>query len=688
MSREEKTRLVKMRMMQNVVLMILFAFIVYGSTQFVPAAEVGTVMTAETAAFEAITETKESESITEETESIIQAMESESTTETEELESTTETGESAANVVITSIAVINPMYETVFDESQLREKRTGKQFITEEPILTTLDTLKYTIRNGLEIRCDEIPFRLEETNLPELEAIESQIYAAMEPYSGAPFYRGDSLRADFLGARIIREITESTDGSGVSTVIYAILPEYCSNVSQEMELRDAIYSVVEELNLSGVSDYEKVRKIYEYICSNVSYDHANAGNSTYYLKYSAYAAMLHRTAVNEGYASLFYQMCTRAGISCRMITGSSMGRRIAWNIVKVGSRYYNVDAAWGSSGQGTVNYDYFLKSDADFSFHDCDEAYRDYSFTRQYPKAAESYGGLTTYQGNYVYVTSGVIDTSVDSPLLSVDDGRWYYMVDGVCDSSFNGFVKKSNVWYRYVNGICDTAFCGLYWYNSVLYYVENGVVSWDFTGLVKYEGVWYYVASGMVDFTYTGLGRNPNNGLWFYVTSGEVDWSYAGLARHNGLWFYVENGLLEWNYTGLAKHDGMWFYIENGMIDWSFAGLVKHDGMWFYVENGMIDWDFTGLAKHDGIWFYVKSGMIDWDYIGLMKREDMWFYVENGMIDWDYTGLCRKDGVLYYVENGMIDWEYSGMAVYEGNVYEVTDGYVHADGLGKGEEI
>ena len=65
------------------------------------------------------------------------------------------------------------------------------------------------------------------------------------------------------------------------------------------------------------------------------------------LKYTAYAAMINKTAVCQGYASLLYRLLLECGVDCRVVTGYGNGGRHAWNIVEVDGKYYNVA---GTSG--------------------------------------------------------------------------------------------------------------------------------------------------------------------------------------------------------------------------------------------------------------------------------------------------------------------------------------------------
>ena len=65
---------------------------------------------------------------------------------------------------------------------------------------------------------------------------------------------------------------------------------------------------------------------------------------------------------------LFYRLCKEAGLSVRIISGTGNGGAHAWNIVRIGSKYYNVDCTWDGQNEATYN-DFLLKSEADFSDH-------------------------------------------------------------------------------------------------------------------------------------------------------------------------------------------------------------------------------------------------------------------------------------------------------------------------------
>ena len=216
---------------------------------------------------------------------------------------------------------------------------------------------------------------------------------------------------------------------------------------------------------------------------------------------------------------------------------------------------------------------------------------------------------------------------------------------------------------------------------DGVWYYFVNGVVQTEYTGLVKHtSGTWYYVVNGVIDFEATGLYKH-SSGSWYYVKDGKMQSNYTGLVKHTtGSWYYVVKGKIDYSATGLFKHvSGSWYYVKEGRMQSSYTGLVKHTtGSWYYVEKGKINYDKTGLIKHvSGTWYYVVGGRMQSNYTGLVKHTTgSWYYVEKGKMMSNYTGLAKHtSGTWYYVVNGKWNSSYNGTTVYNGKTYTVRQG-------------
>lgn len=96
---------------------------------------------------------------------------------------------------------------------------------------------------------------------------------------------------------------------------------------------------------------------------------------------------------------LFYRLCKEAGLSVRIISGTGNGGPHAWNIVRIGSKYYNVDCTWDGQDATTYN-EFLLKSEADFRDHTRESwpvagshclDYTSAEFNAQYPMTEKSW---------------------------------------------------------------------------------------------------------------------------------------------------------------------------------------------------------------------------------------------------------------------------------------------------------
>lgn len=79
---------------------------------------------------------------------------------------------------------------------------------------------------------------------------------------------------------------------------------------------------------------------------------------------SAYSTLVNGRTVCAGYARAFQYLMQQLGVPCYYCTGYA-GESHAWNIIRLDDGYYNVDATWDDTGDGT--YDYFNKTDADYA---------------------------------------------------------------------------------------------------------------------------------------------------------------------------------------------------------------------------------------------------------------------------------------------------------------------------------
>ena len=494
------------------------------------------------------------------------------------------------------------------------------------------------VRNQMSLRYNYVMFNLYSSKYRSLSAMETMnntIFNNAFAHTGIS-YQGDAILYDYEG--IDWQVTRYALGNGqyCYSFIYTIV--YKDTTQQELELRSAIQNKTAELCNGVSSDYEKIRRIYDFICSTVSYDYTNLYDYNHRLKYTAYAAMFHHTAVCQGYATLFYRMCEEVGISSRVITSIDH----AWNIVQIGNRYYNVDSTWDAYASPVErNYQYFLKSNAEFPGHEREYEFTTYSFNASYPMTESSYSVPKEHR-------------------------------------TFVGLYCTDGIWYYYENGEVNSDFTDLVFYNGTWYYVENGVLNWNYTGLALHEGIWYQVKKGCVDWNYTGLSPIPDSQRWCYIEKGVHNQKYTGLVYYNKIWYYVQNGVLDWNYTGLTLYNGTWYYVYKSSINWNYTGLTLYKKSWYYVRKGCVDWNYTGLTQYYGTWYYVKKGCLNWGYSGLTRYNGTWYYIDHGVLNWKYTGLTYYVDCWYYVENGILTWNYTGVIPYYGTWYYVKNSTIN----------
>ena len=230
------------------------------------------------------------------------------------------------------------------------------------------------------------------------------LYDAIKCDESSTGQEGDALIYGYAGCDV--------SYSNAGYIQYTML--YHSDAEQEAKLTAAVAEAMTTLQLNGLSEAKKIIKIHDYICNHVDY----AYNSTEEQIYTAYGALCTGKAVCQGYAVLFYRLCKEAGLSVRIISGTGNGGAHAWNIVRIGSKYYNVDCTWDGQDEATYN-EFLLKSEADFTDHTRKSwkvagshylYYTSAEFNAQYPMTEKSWeeSDETTY-AHSEEATSGAV---------------------------------------------------------------------------------------------------------------------------------------------------------------------------------------------------------------------------------------------------------------------------------------
>jgi hypothetical protein len=123
-------------------------------------------------------------------------------------------------------------------------------------------------------------------------------------------------------------------------------------VSEAKQLNEFARTVSSDV--SELSPYDKIVYFYEYLQKNVKPDESSMrlsdvhGDSYKKTESStAYGALVIKSAMPEGYAFALKKLCELSDIECTVVPGRYGDRSHYWNIVKLGSGYYHIDASMG-----------------------------------------------------------------------------------------------------------------------------------------------------------------------------------------------------------------------------------------------------------------------------------------------------------------------------------------------------
>lgn len=280
---------------------------------------------------------------------------------------------------------INPLYSGIITEADLLQPEDVPAVAAEESpsYCTSPDDAGVLLRDEMVAR--HTTARVYLNSVVYDKSVFKSVFSHVLDHTGDPV-EGDYLRWQYGGWKAT---AEGYLEGGLYKLCLTYTITYYTTAEQEKVVTDKLSSVMPTLTESTMTNYEKVKAIYDYICKNVTYDYTNLNDDSYKLKYTAYGALIDGTSVCQGYAVLLYRMALMAGVDCRLIPGNGNGGPHAWNIMKMGDKYYNVDATWDAVSY--PDYKYFLKSDENFESHTRDDEWKTDEIYQQYPMGEEDY---------------------------------------------------------------------------------------------------------------------------------------------------------------------------------------------------------------------------------------------------------------------------------------------------------
>ena len=187
----------------------------------------------------------------------------------------------------------------------------------------------------------------------------------------------------------------------------------------ERDLDQKVQSIVAEVIQPGMSDYDKALALHDWLCANAAYDYT-------YSNYGADDILFDGTGVCQAYTEAYGLLLSAAGIDNARARGSAGGGSHAWNMVRLGGRWYHVDCTW-DDGTYRIDHLYFGLSDYAIAY--------DHTATDK-PYTAMSYGMNYYYKnGSYDEYASrfiGEIQAGLDEGKLSFSLTRETIMLDYV----------------------------------------------------------------------------------------------------------------------------------------------------------------------------------------------------------------------------------------------------------------
>ena len=241
--------------------------------------------------------------------------------------------------------------------------------------------------------------------------------AALKMLSRAMEETSDGRAGDYIRFALKSYRYAPVELNGKLTLFYEIT--YYSSREEEQAADKKIAEMMDSLMLRGRSEYETIKAVYDCIASNVTYAR-NVDESDLSI-FTSYGAVVKGEAVCQGYSVLLYRMLKDAGISCRIISGTSRGIRHTWNIARADGKYYLLDVTWDSLLGGSEG-GFFMRGTSDFD---------EYSPESKHIAVYEYEGLFSDYNSESFKAEYPISDVKMKAPVYSLGDVDGNSIVDG-----------------------------------------------------------------------------------------------------------------------------------------------------------------------------------------------------------------------------------------------------------------
>ena len=170
-----------------------------------------------------------------------------------------------------------------------------------------------------------------------INTIKNEIYAHTRKVG-----EGDALNPMIAQLGVSAKATKSGKYYYVKVTVYG---KFTLSAAQQKEYINWVNNKAAAIKKSANTEYKKALAIYQWVIANVKYGSTKvSGRNTYQTGYGA----VKKNATCYGIAQLVYDLMNASGVECRIVKSNVH----AWNIVKIGGKWYAVDATRGISAKG------------------------------------------------------------------------------------------------------------------------------------------------------------------------------------------------------------------------------------------------------------------------------------------------------------------------------------------------
>lgn len=395
----------------------------------------------------------------------------------------------------------------------------------------------------------------------------------------------------------------------------------------------SVYKLVD----NSMSEEQKAITIHDYLVSHAEYD-------LNYKNYTSYGVLMEGRGVCQSYALAYMYIMNHLGIETHLISSRAMNH--AWNAVKIGGSYYNVDCTFDDpiyDRFGQARHTYFLRSTEEMENlghtfdnkpYDCTSTKYSSAFWRAanspvYFQKQNAYyikwGNLSRYDlTNSTEETLSQTESFRDT-LAQKGNALYYSSKQNIYEYLLKDQTEKT------VLNLAEQSITGTI---SGVRREKNGL---EFMVYNSSDGSSTLYSTELEDEPIADGWHKDDNGKWRYYKNGTY---LTGWRWINKNWYLLGNdGVMK---TGWQKVGNIWYYMNtSGAMQ---TGWQKINGKWYYMNaSGAMQ---TGWRKINGNWYYLNTS-------GVMQTSQLLeekYYVNidgiMAMSEWK-----KVDGIWYYFD-------------------------------------